>query len=97
MTSGNARAKTVSPTPHFEISFPKSVHQEPITGRVLLMISRTNEPEVRFQVGWTNSPPAFGLDVQALIPGEAAVINHEVSMPHAIPNYLFVSRRLFRR
>jgi hypothetical protein len=43
----------------FEISFPKSVHPQPITGRMLLMISRKNEPEVRLQGAWVNSPPLY--------------------------------------
>jgi hypothetical protein len=61
--------------PAFEISFPASVHQQPITGRLLLMISRKNDPEVRLQVGWTNSPPTFGIDVDRLKPGSNAVID----------------------
>jgi hypothetical protein len=61
--------------PSFEISFPASVHAQPITGRMLLMVSRVNDPEVRLQVGWLNSPPVFGVDVNQLKPGQAAVVD----------------------
>jgi len=58
----------------FEISFPYSVHPEPITGRVYVMISRTNEREPRFQIGrW--GVPFYGVDVERLRPGQPAVID----------------------
>ena len=66
-------ASGVSPSspPLFEVSFPTSVRPEPVTGRLLLMISRDGEPEVRLQVGWVNSPPLFGVDVNNLRSGES--------------------------
>jgi hypothetical protein len=61
--------------PAFRISFPASVHAQPITGRLYLMISRTNEPEVRLQSTWVNSPEMIGVDVTRLTPGQVAVVN----------------------
>lgn len=58
-----------------EVSFSPATHPDPITGRLLLMLSRTNEPEVRFQVGWVTSPPVYGLDVKELHPGGVVVID----------------------
>lgn len=58
----------------FEISVASSVHPEPITGRVYVMISRTNDREPRLQIGRTGAP-FFGRDVERLKPGAAAVIN----------------------
>jgi len=58
----------------FEISFPSSVHSQPITGRVYVMISRTNEREPRFQFG-RMGVPFFGEDVEKLRPGQPAVIH----------------------
>jgi len=58
----------------FEITFPASVHPEPVTGRVYVMISREPEPEPRLQVGRTGTP-FFGRDVVGLAPGRAAVID----------------------
>ncbi len=61
----------------FEVSFPASVHAQPITGRVFVMISRTAAPrEPRQQVGfWMQETPFFGADVAQLQPGQAAVID----------------------
>jgi len=58
----------------FEISYPAAAHEGPITGRVFIMISRTNNREVRLQVSRTGIP-LFGLDVEELAPGETAVID----------------------
>jgi hypothetical protein len=71
----NARAAQAAPNLEFDISYPESAHGQPITGRLLLMISRKSEPEVRQQTGWMNTPPIFGIDVNALKAGKAAVIN----------------------
>lgn len=63
----------------FEISFPKSIHSEAITGRVFVMISKKNKPEPRLQAGsWDRSVPFFGRDVHALEPGETVVIDENV-------------------
>jgi hypothetical protein len=73
--AGSIVAADTPPHLEFEISYPESTHRQPITGRLLLMISRKSEPEVRLQVGWINSPPVFGIDVERLKPGQNAVIN----------------------
>jgi hypothetical protein len=57
-----------------EVSFPSSVHPEPVTGRVYVMISRTNEREPRLQIGRTGTP-FFGRDVEKLAPGQAGIID----------------------
>ena len=59
----------------FQISFPQSVHSDPITGRVYVMITRSGETEPRFQVRNTGIP-FFGRDVERLAPGEPVVIDH---------------------
>lgn len=60
----------------FEISFPKSVYDQPITGRVFVMVSNSRDPEPRLQVGfWFDETPLFGADVEGLEPGEVAVID----------------------
>ena len=75
--------------PEFEISFPASAHSEPITGRMLLIFSKTNQPEVRYQTGWVTSPPTFGIDVSQLAPGHTAVIDEKISgFPLASLKYL---------
>lgn len=62
--------------PRFEISYPASVDNGPITGRVFVMISKNDRVEPRLQAGaYTASIPFYGLDVNAMKPGEAAVID----------------------
>ncbi len=58
----------------FEISFSDAARPTPVTGRVYIMISRTNEKEPRMQVGRTGIP-FFGRDVEKLQPGQTAIID----------------------
>ena len=58
----------------FAVSIPVSVASEPVTGRVFVMIARTNDREPRLQVGRTGIP-FFGRDVERLAPGEPVVID----------------------
>ena len=58
----------------FEVSFPSAVHEEALTGRVYVMISRTAEREPRLQIGRTGVP-FFGRDVVNLLPGEPGIID----------------------
>jgi hypothetical protein len=71
-TSGFA-ARAAKASARFEISFPQAVQGSPLSGRVYVMISRTNEPEVRLQVGIAG-PQIFGVDARALKPGEPIAI-----------------------
>ena len=62
--------------PKFEISFPASAHAEPITGRVFVVLARRETPEPILQAGsWTGQTPFFGLDVDALEPGQSVAID----------------------
>lgn len=59
---------------HFEVSFPSSAIGTPVTGRVVVMISRVNDREPRLQIGRTGVP-FFGRDVEQLKPGQPATID----------------------
>lgn len=58
----------------FEISYDKAAHRGPITGRVILAITRSDRPEPRIQIA-PNVTPVFGVDAEALQPGQAVVID----------------------
>jgi S-formylglutathione hydrolase FrmB len=64
-----ARADT-----RFEISYDKAINSGPITGRIILVITRRETPEPRFQIA-PNTTPIFGVDVDSLQPGQASVID----------------------
>ena len=65
-------------TLRFELSFPPTVRTEPADGRVFVILTRKAEPEPRLQFGKSGgqyrSTPFFGEDVDALKPGQRAVI-----------------------
>jgi len=54
----------------FAVSIDPSVRAEPASGRILLLVSRTE----RFAPG-VNGTPVFGRNVEALKPGETAVVD----------------------
>ena len=63
----------------FAVSFPAERSQAPLDGRVLLMISTSNDREPRFQINdGPNTQLLFGIDVDALEPGRPAVIDGTV-------------------
>ncbi len=57
----------------FAISFPASVSEEPLTGRMFLAIASSDEQEPRLQVG-RYGVPVFGVDFEDLAPGETVEI-----------------------
>ena len=57
----------------FEVTIPATVRAEPTTGRVFVIVSRTNNPEPRLQVGRIGTP-MFGHDIERLPPGSPAVV-----------------------
>jgi hypothetical protein len=62
--------------PAFDISFPASAHQGPITGRVLLFLASDSTPAPRFQGGALGSNgPVFGIDVSELAPNAPASLD----------------------
>ncbi len=64
-------------TLRFEITFDKDAYTSPITGRAYAIISRDGEREPRFQTGFTGVP-IWGKNIDALQPGQAAVIASDV-------------------
>jgi hypothetical protein len=58
----------------FEITFPASAHAGPVTGRVYVMLARSDSTEPRMQIGRLGTP-FFGRDVERVAPGQPAVID----------------------
>lgn len=62
--------------PQFRISFPQSQSAAPLDGRLLLILSTDASAEPRMQVNDTpKTQMVFGIDVDGLAPGAAAVID----------------------
>ncbi|HTA73640.1 MAG TPA: hypothetical protein VK733_05160, partial [Gemmatimonadaceae bacterium] len=55
----------------FAISFPSSVHDGPITGRLFILVTRDSTPEPREIVGgMSTNVTMYGSDVSGLRPGQ---------------------------
>jgi Putative esterase len=62
--------------PRFSISFPKERSATPLDGRLLLLLSTDPSAEPRMQINSSvKTQLVFGIDVEALAPGRAAVID----------------------
>lgn len=60
----------------FSISFSDSVSEEPLDGRLILMISKSDDDEPRFQVRpGVNAMQMFGLTVDGMAPGEEVLFD----------------------
>ena len=57
--------------PRFTLTFPEGVSADPLSGRLLLILSPTTEGEPRTQVSWDEDAiPFFGMDVEGWKPGK---------------------------
>jgi hypothetical protein len=76
----SADAALAQSDPHrFEIRFPASLHEGPITGRAFVIITEDGSKEPRLQVGARLvGCPFFGVDIERLEPGCAAAIDGSV-------------------
>ncbi len=62
--------------PRFLISFPASSSRELLDGRMLLLISKDNAKEPRFQISEDlSTQQVFGVDVDGLRPGQEVVVD----------------------
>ncbi len=60
----------------FEISFPASLHAEPVDGRLILMLSTKADREPRFQISTgLDTQLAFAVDVDGLKPGQSQLVD----------------------
>ena len=57
----------------FSVTLP-AAEQGPITGRLIVVTSKRATPEPRIALGFAG-PPAFGIDVEGLKPGQTVVID----------------------
>jgi hypothetical protein len=75
-TDRTAESILESTGPRFEVVVSEDVRSDPVDGRVLLLVSRSSDPEPRFQrLRGLMAPLLFGVDVEELSVGQAAVID----------------------
>lgn len=88
-TTLGAAAPRRAPAPpraatRFTVSFSAAAHAAPITGRLIVVVSKTAEPEPRMLVS-PAGPPVFGIDLDQVKPGQPVVVdNRAASFPMAL-------------
>jgi len=84
ITIDDQAANESSDAPTFSVSFTDSASNEPLDGRLLLMLSSDDSREPRFQVRpGVNAVQIFGVTVEDMQPGDPVVIDDTVfGYPH---------------
>ena len=59
----------------FRVTFDKAVSAKPFTGRVYVMMTKSDKSEPRFGPSWLKPEPMFARDVKDWKPGEELVID----------------------
>jgi len=79
LTTGQYSYSGTAAQLRFDISFTEKRCQEPLDGRILLILSTNDSREPRFQISdGPNTQQVFGIDVNGLKPGEEAIIDSSV-------------------
>lgn len=60
--------------PVFEVNVPTATRGEPLTGRLVVMVARSDEPEPRRRLS-PDGPAVYGVDLEHLPPGHVARID----------------------
>src|SRR5690349_16502876 len=77
-------ARSAAAATRFRVSFPASAHSAPITGRLIVVVSRTEQPEPRMLVS-PSGPAVFGIDLDQVKPGHQVVVdNRAASYPTSL-------------
>jgi hypothetical protein len=66
---------TAASGPRFEVTYPLSLEPGPITGRLIVAVSKQAEPEPRLLLDLLRSPAAFGVDIDAVRAGTTMVVD----------------------
>ncbi len=68
----------------FEVSFAPAAHPGPVTGRLVLVLSKAREPEPRLMIS-PSGAAIFGLDVEGLPAGRAVVLDASNALGYPRP------------
>src|SRR4051812_5675830 len=72
----SAAASASASTPRFRVTVPAGTHAGPLTGRLVLAIAKTQQPEPRLAMS-PRGPALFAVDLNQLAPGQAAFIDEK--------------------
>lgn len=71
-------ARVSAQAPRFEVVVPASVHPAPLTGRLVLILAKTAQPEPRAALA-PQGPPIYGVDIAQLEPGRPAIVDERAT------------------
>jgi hypothetical protein len=71
---GLAASKATAQTPRFEVVIPAATRQGPLTGRLVLVIAKRDNPEPRYAIS-PSGPAIFAVDLEQLSPGRPAILD----------------------
>ena len=74
----------VAQAPRFEVSVDPKARQTPLTGRLVVVLSKTAEPEPRMVVA-PQGPAIFAIDLNQLRPGQPAIVDAKTSLGYPMP------------
>jgi hypothetical protein len=79
-----SRHAALSVPTRFAVQFTAAAHAAPITGRLILIVSKTAQPEPRMLVS-PSGPAVFGVDLDQVRPGQATIVDKAaVGYPQAL-------------
>jgi hypothetical protein len=79
LTACQAPTETSQPSASFDLSFAAEASDESLDGRLLLILSKDDQEEPRFQVRpGVNAVQMFGMNVEGMDPGENIVLDESV-------------------
>ena len=61
--------------PRFEVTFAADAHRGPVTGRLVLFVAKTDQPEPRLALS-LRGPAVFGVDLDQLRPDQPAIVDN---------------------
>lgn len=70
----HTRARSVHATPTFSVSFTSAAHAGPVTGRLVVVVSKLPQPEPRMLVS-PSGPAIFGVDLEQVRPGQTVIVD----------------------
>jgi hypothetical protein len=75
-TAATVCSQTLHPQLRFAISYAAASNKDPLDGRMLLLVSKDNSKEPRFQITEDlDTQQVFGVDVTGLKPGQEAIVD----------------------
>lgn len=69
-----AGTEAIAQSPRFEVTVAESAHAGPLTGRLVLVLARSAEPEPRLAIS-PQGPAIFGVDLEQLAAGQSLLVD----------------------